>query len=121
MARVRLESSAPHLSPATTFDELTDWGEQPNTIAGQSRSSGVLLWKSADGKSEAGLWVCTPGSWRLSIPGDELCHFVAGRATYSSDDGEVIDVTAGSVVHFPQGWSGSCVVHETIRNLYMLR
>jgi hypothetical protein len=121
MAHARLESSAPHLAPATTFGALTDWGDQPDMLEGQSRSSGVLLWASEDKKSEAGLWVCTPGTWRLSLPADELCHFVAGRATYTSDDGEVIEVTPGSVVHFLQGWSGQCVVHETIRNLYMLR
>ncbi|TIX34284.1 MAG: DUF861 domain-containing protein, partial [Mesorhizobium sp.] len=64
--------------------------------------------------------VCTPGRWRLAIPRDELCHFVAGRATYRSDDGEVIDVSAATVVMFPAGWAGECTVHETIRNIYML-
>jgi len=121
MALAGLASSAPHLAPATTFAELTDWGEHPDMLAGRSHSSGVLLWASADKKSEAGLWVCTPGTWRLSLPGDELCHFLAGRATYTGDDGEVIEVTPGTVVHFLKGWSGQCVVHETIRNVYMLR
>jgi len=121
MAHTGLASSAPHVAPATTLGELNDWGDQPDMLAGQSRSSGVLLWASADKKSESGLWVCTPGTWRLDIPGDELCHFLAGRATYTSDEGEVIEVTAGTVVHFRKGWSGQCVVHETIRNVYMLR
>ncbi|WP_376775085.1 cupin domain-containing protein [Mesorhizobium caraganae] len=64
--------------------------------------------------------MCTPGRWRLSIPRDELCHFVAGRATYRSDVGEVIEVAAGTVVMFPAGWTGECTVHETMRNVYML-
>ncbi len=42
---------------------------------------------------------CTPGRWRLSIPRDELCHFVAGRATYRTDDGETIEVEAGTSRH----------------------
>lgn len=121
MAHDGLQSSAPHLAEASTTDELEDWGDQPDMIEGQSHSSGVLLWMSGDKRSEAGMWVCTTGSWRLSLPGDELCHFVAGRATYTSDDGEVIEVTPGTVVHFLRGWSGQCVVHETIRNVYMLR
>lgn len=117
-----LESSAPHLASASTVSEnLSDWGDQPDMLEGQSHSSGVLLWSSDDKTSESGMWVCTPGTWRLSIPGDELCHFVSGRATYTSDDGEVIEVTAGTVVHFLAGWSGQCVVHETMRNLFMLR
>jgi len=90
-------------------------------VEGQSHSSGILLWESDDKKSESALWVCTPGTWRLSIPGDELCHFISGRATYTSDEGEVIEVTPGTVVHFLKGWRGRCVVHETIRNVFMLR
>ncbi len=121
MAHDGLSSSAPHVAPAATLGDLTDWGDQPDMVEGQSRSSGILLWTSDDKKSESGLWVCTPGTWRLSLPGDELCHFISGRATYTSDDGEVIEVTPGTVVHFLKGWRGQCTVHETLRNVYMLR
>lgn len=121
MTEAARESSAPHVYQATTVDDLTDWGAQPDMVDGQSSSSGILLWKNEDGTSESGLWVCTPGTWRLTLPGDELCHFIDGKATYTSDDGEVIDVTAGTVVHFKEGWSGQCQVHETLRNVYMLR
>ena len=43
-----------------------------------------------------------------------------GRATYTSDTGEVIEVGPGTVVMFPEGWSGACRVHETIRNVYVI-
>ena len=116
-----LASTAPHLAAASTWaDNLADWGEQPDAVSGASRSSGRLLWKGEGGRPEVGLWVCTPGRWRLSLPADELCHFVAGRAVYRSDAGETIEVEAGTVVHFPQGWTGECEVFETMRNLYML-
>ena len=63
----------------------------------------------------------TPGKWPLSIPRDEFCHFLSGWATYVKDDGEVIEVRANTCVHFPAGWTGICTVHETLRNVYMLR
>lgn len=117
---INVESSAPHICPASTFTEgKVDWGVQPDAIEAGSESSGKLLWKDGKG-AESGVWECTPGTWRLSIPADELCHFVQGRATYTSDTGEVIEVRAGTVVHFKQGWSGQCQVHDTIRNVYML-
>ena len=87
-----LKSSAPHIRNATVFDDLVDWGAQPDMVEGQSHSSGRLLFKGPNNQPETGIWVCTPGRWRLSIPRDEFCHFVAGRATYTADDGEVIEV-----------------------------
>jgi uncharacterized cupin superfamily protein len=115
--KANLASSAPHIRGALTFDDLADWGEQPG---GQSKNTGRLLFKGPNNSPEVGVWVCTPGTWPLSIPRDEFCHFTAGRATYTRDDGEVIEVTAGTCVHFPAGWTGTCTVHETIRNTYML-
>ena len=116
-------SSAPHIRHATSAGGLSDWGDQPDAIGGQSRSSGLLLWKRDENDErtvESGLWACTPGSWRLAMPGDELCYFLSGRATYTEHNGETIDVAAGSVVHFPSGWTGRCDVHETLRITYML-
>jgi uncharacterized protein len=115
-----LTSSAPHLHQASTRTDLVDWGAQPDALEGASRSTGRLVHKGPNNQPESGIWVCTPGRWRLAIPRDELCHFVAGRATYKSDTGEVIEVAAGTVVMFPAGWTGECTVHETMRNVYML-
>ena len=68
-----LTSSAPHLeSPATYAGPLKDWGHQPNPIAGNSKSDGVLLFKGPNNQPECGLWQVTPGTWPLSIPRDEV-------------------------------------------------
>jgi uncharacterized protein len=113
-------SSAPHLYEASTRSDLLDWGAQSDAIEGASRSTGRLVHKRPDNRPETGIWVCSEGRWRLSIPRDELCHFVAGRATYRSDLGETIDVSEGTLVMFPAGWTGECSVHEAIRNTYIL-
>lgn len=115
-----LDSSAPHLARASNRSDLISWGVQPGALEGRSHSSGRVLHKGANHELEAGLWNCTPGRWRLAIPRDELCHFVAGHAEYRHDSGERIEVTAGTLVMFPAGWSGECTVHETMRNTYML-
>jgi uncharacterized cupin superfamily protein len=117
------QSSAPHIKEAAKAAGLADWGPQPDSIAGRSESSGRLLWKQdEDGERvvESGLWVCTPGSWRLFLPGDELCYFLGGRATYTEHNGETIEVGPGTVVHFPSGWTGRCDVEATLRNTYIL-
>ncbi|PRC90934.1 cupin domain-containing protein [Solimicrobium silvestre] len=118
------QSSAPHLVDVSTRTDLLNWGRQPNSIEdefkAESHSSGRLIHKGPDNQPEVGLWVCTPGRWHLSIPRDELCYFVAGRATYAHLNGEVIEVMASTLVMFTAGWQGECTVHETIRNSYIL-
>jgi uncharacterized cupin superfamily protein len=115
-----LTSSAPHVHGATQYGDLVDWGLQPDAVVAGSANTGRLLHKGPDGRPEVGIWVCTPGTWRLSIPRDEFCHFVAGHATYTRDSGEVVEVGPATAVMFPAGWTGTCTVHATIRNLYML-
>ena len=110
----------PYLADVSSRTDLVDWGVQSDALEGVSRSSGRLLFKGPDNRPETGLWVCTPGRWRLSIPRDELCHFLVGRATYRNDDGEVIEVYPNTLVLFPAGWTGECDVRETLRNVYML-
>lgn len=118
-----LESSAPHIHHASTWaEDMVDWGAHLEPLDGRSTNRGRLLWKGAeDGLPEAGVWECTPGSWRLVLPRDELCHFTQGRAVYRRDDGETIEVGPGTVVHFREGWTGEVEVFETIRSVYMLR
>lgn len=115
-----LSSSAPHIHPATTWNaDLKDWGDQPDAVSGRSHSTGRLLWKERDSSAEAGIWLCTPGTWRLSIPKEELCHFISGRAIYRGDDGSVIEALPGTVVHFRPGYAGTCEVQEAMRVVYM--
>ena len=117
-----LASSAPHLEgPADYAGPLKDWGHQPNPIAGNSKSDGVLLHKGPGGQPEVGLWQCTPGTWNCHVTRDEFCHFLLGRCTYTHESGEVIEIMPGTAAFFPQDWKGTCRVHETIRKVYMIR
>lgn len=115
-----LDSTAPHLAGASTRTDVVPWGVQPDPIEGVSSSSGRVLYKGPNNEPEAGLWICTPGRWRLAIPRDELCWFVAGRADYRRDNGELVEVVPNTLVLFPAGWTGECAVRETMRNTYML-
>jgi len=115
-----LDSSAPHLAHASSRTDLIFWGAQAAALEGRAQSSGLVLYKGPNGQPEAGLVICTPGRWRLAIPRDKLCHFVAGHAEYCRDNGERIAITPGTLVLFPAHWSGECTVHETLRSAYIL-
>lgn len=83
--------------------------------------SGVLLSREPDRRAESGIWVCTPGYWRCEVDRGEYCHFLAGRCTYTADDGEVIEILPDTFAWFGDGWKGTCRVHETVRKVYMIR
>ena len=101
--------------------EFTDWGPIEEVIEGDPRTFGTMLHRNEDGSSECGIWNCTPGIWRCHVITDELCHFLAGVCTYTSDTGETIEVTPNTVAFFPKDWKGTCEVKETIRKVYMIR
>jgi uncharacterized cupin superfamily protein len=114
-ARVSLPSSD------TLSLGLTQQVAPRHVLEGESRTSGKLLHKGSEGRSECGIWRCTPGKWVCQVTRDEFCHFLAGRCTYVHDSGEVIEITPDTAVFFPENWKGVCTVHETVTKVYMIR
>lgn len=114
-------TAASVLQHPTEIDDLDDWGPVSDMIEGQSHTSGTVLHKGPDGRSECGIWTCTPGHWERVVDRDECCHFLEGRATYTHENGDVIEVEPGTVAFFPEGWTGSCRVQEKVRKVYMRR
>lgn len=119
-----LTSSAPHIHAAAAYDDLVDWGPQADALeapgGATSHSRGRLLFKTPVRRPECGLWVCTPGRWRLAVPRDEFLWVLEGRATYRGDGGETLEAAPGEAVLFPAGWSGEALVEETLRVTYIL-
>jgi len=116
-----LSSTAPHIALVTSAGDLTDWGVIPTMIEGESHASGVILHVGANGESETGVWICTPGYWHCYVTADEFCHFLEGRCTYTHESGDVIEIEPDTAAFFPKDWKGTCRVQETIRKVYMIR
>ena len=68
---------------------------------------------------EAGVWEASPGSWRRTIVKAELSHFIAGRCTFTPDDGAPLEIKAGDAVYFPANSLGVWNVDETVRKTYV--
>ena len=114
-------TATPRLREPLKVRELKDWGAIPTMIEGESRTSGVVIFRNPDGTSECGIWECTPGYWNCHVTSDEFCHFLSGRCTYTHETGEVIEIAPDTAAFFPKGWKGTCRVHETVRKVYMSR
>ena len=109
-------------SPGSIADDaLDDWGPvglpQGTPI---SKLSGRILEMSADEAIESGIWQCSPGVWRRQVTKAEFCHFLAGRCTFTPDDGEPIEISAGDSIFFPPYSEGIWNVQETVRKVFVV-
>ncbi|MBK5410983.1 cupin domain-containing protein [Pseudomonas sp. TH34] len=69
---------------------------------------------------ETGIWECTPGRWRRQIKAQEFCHFIQGRCTFTSDNGEMLHIEAGDALMLPANSTGIWDIQETVRKTYVL-
>ncbi len=98
-------------------------GPKAGATAGDPVESFVVL--SDDGRTEAGIWECTPGAWTSAKVGiAELMSFVAGHGWIIDEvdgrDGERHEIRPGLVRWFPDGWRGRWEVNETVRKTYVI-
>lgn len=107
----------PYLADATTT-ELEDWGPLEEATGAEMTTAGVTLWE--DGDASAGIWECSPGPSYWTLTTHEVIHLVAGRMTVTPDGGQPVEMAAGDVAVFPLGWSGTWLIHETVRKVYSI-
>jgi uncharacterized cupin superfamily protein len=68
-----------------------------------------------------GVWEATFGSFPASRDGyDEVFICLSGRATMTGTDGVRYDLTPGSVLFTPSGFTGRWDVTETFRKVYCI-
>ncbi len=93
--------------------------EDGQVLEGEPQSSGLIVWRSPDGKLANGIWECTPGKFRWSHVDETVC-VVAGRVTVTSETGESVELGPGDVAFFPEGLSSVWHVHQTVRKAFHL-
>lgn len=67
---------------------------------------------------EVGVWEMTEGT-ATDVEVDEVFFVVAGTATVSFQDGEIVDLSPGTVVRLRAGDRTTWTVHETLRKIYI--
>lgn len=109
---------APALAPATQFQP----GADPVQV-GQSpipQLSTQEAFCAADGTVDTGTWQATPGRFARSIVDAEFCHFVAGHASFVTEEGQTFEFRAGDAAYFPPRTRGIWTIHETLRKTYCI-
>ncbi|QEW20833.1 hypothetical protein LA6_003033 [Marinibacterium anthonyi] len=101
---------------------LGDFAPKPTTLTKGQEEAAKQLWQSADGHTSIGVWECTPGEFTADrTAAGEYCHIITGRASVTNADGSgTQEVGPGDLLVLPQGWTGSWVIHEHVRKLYII-
>ncbi len=73
-----------------------------------------------DGRVETGTWEATPGTFARAIVDAEFCHFLCGRATFVTEEGQRFEFEAGDAAYFPPHTRGVWTIHETLRKTYCI-
>lgn len=94
---------------------------KPTSIEGDPMEATLVLWTSANGKLETGIWECTPGRFTADrTQNAEVCHLLAGRVTLHNSNGTSREIGAGEMFALPLGWRGEWTIHERTRKIYTM-
>jgi len=107
---------APVATPSTAFAAAPT----PLAVAAHPvpHISAVEAFKSPTGDVSTGTWEATPGVFRRAVMDAEFSSFLAGHATFETDDGQRFEFRAGDSAYFPPFSRGVWTVHETLRKTY---
>jgi uncharacterized cupin superfamily protein len=103
---------------AATRTDLEDWGPLEEATGPEMQTSGLTLWES--GAASSGIWECTAGPSRWILETNEFVHLLAGHMTVTPDAGDPVELGPGDAMVFPRGWTGTWVITETLRKLYVI-
>ncbi len=95
--------------------------EPDRVIAGAPRTKTWNLEETPDGKIFAGVWECTPGTWRISYDEWESCTLISGISVVTEDGRAPVTLEAGDTMILRPGFAGTWQVIETTRKFYVIR
>ncbi len=99
---------------------LAPTGQRPGADNGDPQLNTLAIAPDAAGK--IGVWECKPGGWPVvDRPDTEVAYILSGKATLTDDAaGTTQEISVGSLVVLPQGWTGRWDVTETVRKVYAI-
>ena len=103
---------------SVVIGQLQDWGSRTGADSGAPMMSGCVLYQGPG--VEVGIWRCTPGGWAIvDRPDTESVLILEGRAQITDASGFMVELTAGSALVLPAGWSGRWDILETVVKHYV--
>lgn len=95
-------------------------GVPDNIVSGQPRTLTQNLFVDAGEKFFAGIWMSTPGAWRVDYVEHEFCQILSGRLVLTPDGGSPRTYSGGDAFVIPAGFKGTWETLEPVRKLYAI-
>jgi uncharacterized protein len=98
---------------------LSPAGQRAGADSGDPQVSSRTI--SNENDIHVGVWECAPGGWPvIDRPDTEIATIISGSGVITSADGSKQNVTPGTVVTLPKGWTGRWDITETVRKVYVI-
>ncbi|WP_028206445.1 cupin domain-containing protein [Paraburkholderia nodosa] len=99
---------------------LEDWGTAGLPGTPEVRVSGIQKIIPGCEGIDAGIFECTPGTYRRSVEQAEVMHFLGGRGQFTPDGEDTIHFSGGDTLFFEAHTEGTWEVEETMRKVYVI-
>ena len=91
---------------------------KPTSRSGK-REATYVAWSA--GPVQAGVWECDRGEFTTSRHGlHEVCQILRGAGRLIAEDGTVSELSPGTTVVIPDGWSGVWQIDEDMRKTFVI-
>lgn len=109
---------APALLPSARFEQ----GPTPPPVndGPTPTLASFPAFEASDGSVNTGTWEATPGVFSRAIVDAEFSHFIAGHATFVTEDGRHFEFRGGDAAYFPPRTRGVWTIHDTLRKTYCI-
>lgn len=94
--------------------------EPTKLVKGKYRTKTWNAFTGEDGRLHCGIWESTIGQVRVDYSEWEFCHFIAGKAILTNEDGKRWTVKAGDAFIIPAGFKGTWETVEKVRKHYVI-
>ncbi|MBL8581425.1 MAG: DUF861 domain-containing protein [Rhizobiaceae bacterium] len=109
-----------HFEPAAEI-ALGQALPKASSIEGNQHEAEAVLWTSPDGRTEIGVWECSPGRFHSTRDGfSETCYILSGRLTLTESGRSPVFINPGEMIVLPTGWQGEWWLHDTVRKIYVV-
>lgn len=100
--------------------EVHDFVEKKNTLTPGQKEAITYLVGGPQTALRIGIWVCTPGRFKVRRETTEICRLVSGRATLRDSEGLDKALSLGETFMLPAGWVGEWDVQENVRKIFIV-